>query len=90
MARVLSWAALTHFSHHCNSMGWAGRPGVEVSDTSLITAAGGGGQGVELEPEGEPFTQYDDFHTIDWQRDLARDRMRHRCGTCRRRSSPPV
>lgn len=22
--------------------------------------------------------QYDDFHTIDWQRDVARDRMRHR------------
>jgi len=22
--------------------------------------------------------QYDDFHTIDWQRDSARDRMRHR------------
>lgn len=22
--------------------------------------------------------QYEDFHTIDWQRDLARDRMRHR------------
>lgn len=24
--------------------------------------------------------QYDDFHTIDWQRDLARDRKRHRYG----------
>lgn len=22
--------------------------------------------------------QYDDFHTIDWQRDIARDRMHHR------------
>ena len=22
--------------------------------------------------------QYDDFHTIDWLRDIARDRMRHR------------
>lgn len=22
--------------------------------------------------------QYDDFHTIDWQRDIQRDRMRHR------------
>lgn len=22
--------------------------------------------------------QYDDFHTIDWQRDIAKDRMRHR------------
>uniref|UniRef100_A0A5S6QRH2 Chloride channel protein n=1 Tax=Trichuris muris TaxID=70415 RepID=A0A5S6QRH2_TRIMR len=30
----------------------------------------------------EPFTagigQYDDFHTIDWQRDLTRDRLRHK------------
>ncbi|VDP01675.1 unnamed protein product [Soboliphyme baturini] len=24
------------------------------------------------------FGQYDDFHTIDWQRDLARDRLRHK------------
>ena len=24
--------------------------------------------------------QYDDFHTIDWQRDIARDRTRHRLG----------
>lgn len=24
------------------------------------------------------FSGYSDFHTIDWQRDLARDRMRHR------------
>jgi len=22
--------------------------------------------------------QYDDFHTIDWLRDIARDRLRHR------------
>lgn len=22
--------------------------------------------------------QYEDFHTIDWQREIARDRMRHR------------
>ena len=29
--------------------------------------------------EGVPnLGQYDDFHTIDWQRDIARDRMRHR------------
>ncbi|XP_037069777.1 H(+)/Cl(-) exchange transporter 5-like isoform X5 [Pollicipes pollicipes] len=44
-----------------------------------VTSGGGGHHGLEqLEPEGEPFGQYDDFHTIDWQRDLARDRMRHR------------
>lgn len=24
------------------------------------------------------FSGYSDFHTIDWQKDLARDRMRHR------------
>lgn len=24
------------------------------------------------------FSKYDDFHTIDWPRDLARDRMRHK------------
>lgn len=27
---------------------------------------------------GVGFSGYSDFHTIDWQRDLARDRMRHR------------
>ena len=31
--------------------------------------------GVETFPS---LGQYDDFHTIDWQRDIARDRMRHR------------
>ncbi|XP_069193313.1 H(+)/Cl(-) exchange transporter 5 isoform X7 [Procambarus clarkii] len=30
------------------------------------------------EPEFPGIGQYDDFHTIDWQRDVARDRMRHR------------
>uniref|UniRef100_A0A8R1IPN5 Uncharacterized protein n=1 Tax=Caenorhabditis japonica TaxID=281687 RepID=A0A8R1IPN5_CAEJA len=24
------------------------------------------------------FSKYGDFHTIDWQRDLARDRLRHK------------
>lgn len=28
--------------------------------------------------QGVGFSGYSDFHTIDWQRDLARDRMRHR------------
>ena len=31
--------------------------------------------------------QYDDFHTIDWQRDIARDRMRHRFIVKKRRDS---
>ncbi|XP_073975098.1 chloride channel protein 3 isoform X4 [Rhodnius prolixus] len=31
--------------------------------------------------------QYDDFHTIDWQRDIARDRMRHRYIVKRKQNS---
>lgn len=31
--------------------------------------------------------QYEDFHTIDWQRDIARDRMRHRYIVKRRQNS---
>lgn len=31
-----------------------------------------------LLPPGSQLGQYEDFHTIDWQRDIARDRMRHR------------
>ncbi|KAL1427145.1 hypothetical protein MTO96_017655 [Rhipicephalus appendiculatus] len=38
-----------------------------------------GQQQQELEEQlGPSAAQYEDFHTIDWQRDLARDRMRHR------------
>lgn len=33
------------------------------------------------------FSGYSDFHTIDWQRDLARDRMRHRHITKKKRKS---
>ncbi|KAF8785365.1 H(+)/Cl(-) exchange transporter 3 like protein [Argiope bruennichi] len=36
----------------------------------------GGSQDMDELPPG--IGQYDDFHTIDWQRDIARDRMRHR------------
>lgn len=36
-----------------------------------------GGISMELNDE-VGFSGYSDFHTIDWQRDLARDRMRHR------------
>ena len=40
------------------------------------------------EPEEIPgIGQYDDFQTIDWQRDLARDRMHHRYITKRREVS---
>lgn len=31
--------------------------------------------------------QYEDFHTIDWQRDIARDRMRHRYIVKRKQNS---
>lgn len=34
------------------------------------------GDGLEDLPPG--IGQYDDFHTIDWLRDISRDRMRHR------------
>ncbi|KAH6936346.1 hypothetical protein HPB50_016208 [Hyalomma asiaticum] len=38
-----------------------------------------GQQQQELEEQlGPSAAHYEDFHTIDWQRDLARDRMRHR------------
>lgn len=33
------------------------------------------------------FSGYSDFHTIDWQKDLARDRMRHRYIIKRRQNS---
>lgn len=36
------------------------------------------GFGVSTEEDSVGFSGYSDFHTIDWQRDLARDRMRHR------------
>jgi hypothetical protein len=39
-------------------------------------AAGNYNSGAE--PDIPGLGQYDDFHTIDWQRDIARDRMRHR------------
>merc|ERR1711971_568576 len=39
----------------------------------------GGGPGDDTQQEDwGGLGQYDDFHTIDWQRDIARDRMRHR------------
>lgn len=31
--------------------------------------------------------QYEDFHTIDWQRDIARDRMHHRYIVKKKRDS---
>lgn len=50
------------------------------SDPPLRCAGSSGQQPQELDEGLGPSTvaQYEDFHTIDWQRDLARDRMRHR------------
>ncbi|XP_037788408.1 H(+)/Cl(-) exchange transporter 5-like isoform X2 [Penaeus monodon] len=50
---------------------------------SYVSFAGGSGSNntFHLDSDEQEFPgigQYDDFHTIDWQRDVARDRMRHR------------
>ena len=48
----------------------------------------GGGNPSSLGADDIPgLGQYDDFHTIDWQRDIARDRMRHRFIVKKRRDS---
>jgi len=61
-----------------------------TSDDDLldITHAGGSTSDGRIEGENGDISglveeipglgQYDDFHTIDWQRDIARDRTRHR------------
>ncbi|XP_025195865.1 H(+)/Cl(-) exchange transporter 4 isoform X1 [Melanaphis sacchari] len=47
-------------------------PGIDVIFAGTINFGSG-------ETEDIPgIGQYEDFHTIDWQRDIARDRMRHR------------
>lgn len=45
------------------------------SDYERLYTGSGVLENDELPPE---IGQYDDFHTIDWQRNIARDRMRHR------------
>ena len=64
---------LTHSGLSGNRGGTAGGD----DDDSITTAAGGIGSSVDDLPE-PGMGQYDDFHTIDWQRDISRDRMRHR------------
>ncbi|KAL3178111.1 hypothetical protein MRX96_038638 [Rhipicephalus microplus] len=50
---------------------------LEAENAQLTGSSGQ--QQQELEEQlGPSAAQYEDFHTIDWQRDLARDRMRHR------------
>ncbi|XP_068913498.1 H(+)/Cl(-) exchange transporter 5 isoform X3 [Tenebrio molitor] len=52
------------------------RLGDDEDGTSHYSVSFGGVQGETGDIPG--IGQYDDFHTIDWQRDIARDRMRHR------------
>jgi chloride channel 3/4/5 len=40
----------------------------------------------DIDPALISSSRYDDFHTIDWQRDLARDRLRHKYLVRRRES----
>ncbi|XP_029170637.1 H(+)/Cl(-) exchange transporter 5 isoform X1 [Nylanderia fulva] len=56
-----------HMSHHSDNM---------LSDCVRIDDAS---SHISVDSDDIPgIGQYDDFHTIDWQRDIARDRMRHR------------
>ncbi|CAH0545831.1 unnamed protein product [Brassicogethes aeneus] len=52
------------------------RLGEDEDGLSHYSVAFGGG--VQESADIPGIGQYDDFHTIDWQRDIARDRMRHR------------
>lgn len=47
----------------------------------------GASQTFDDEPPLQGAGQYEDFHTIDWQRDIARDRTRHRSLTKKRSDS---
>lgn len=61
---------------------------VESDHTALLStsmhfrgfpnSSGNTGVGMDTDELPPGIGQYDDFHTIDWQRDIARDRMRHR------------
>jgi len=48
------------------------RQNKQVEDAAEIRISG------DLEWTPPPDSSYDDFHTIDWQRDIQRDRIRHR------------
>ncbi len=59
-------------------------------NNGLIESGNGNGSGMDstgTEADIPGMGQYDDFHTIDWQRDIARDRMRHRFIVKKRRDS---
>uniref|UniRef100_A0A915J514 Uncharacterized protein n=1 Tax=Romanomermis culicivorax TaxID=13658 RepID=A0A915J514_ROMCU len=57
-----------------------------VASSSSSSNNGNGGSSDDSFPL-MALTQYEDFHTIDWQRDLARDRLRHKHITKSRSSS---
>ncbi|GMT08683.1 hypothetical protein PENTCL1PPCAC_30857, partial [Pristionchus entomophagus] len=61
-----------------------------ASRARLGNQRGGGGEEEELQLDPLPpmFSKYGDFHTIDWQRDLARDRLRHKVIGARSRDFP--
>lgn len=72
-AQLAAAAAETHYGMPSTSSA-ANPPSMAVGVGGADTAFGGGGGGDDIPGLG----QYEDFHTIDWQRDIARDRMRHR------------
>ncbi|XP_071445832.1 H(+)/Cl(-) exchange transporter 5 isoform X3 [Hetaerina americana] len=61
---------------------------VKFSGFSFVGGITSGFGGMVVDPDELPgMGQYEDFHTIDWQRDIARDRMRHRHIIKRKRES---
>ena len=75
-------------SHRPMENGGSGHDGGINSGPDFGGVSGGvfanTGPGDEFIP---PLGQYDDFHTIDWLRDIARDRMRHRYIVKRKKES---
>jgi len=62
--------SLNGLHHGAGKAGPSGDYGASPDDSGNYHAG--------AEPDIPGLGQYDDFHTIDWQRDIARDRMRHR------------
>ncbi|BFZ15227.1 hypothetical protein BsWGS_18266 [Bradybaena similaris] len=51
---------------------------IKSEHAESVAAAGTGSMTDTLDDLPPKFSKYDDFHTIDWLQDIARDRMRHR------------
>ncbi|XP_063236242.1 H(+)/Cl(-) exchange transporter 5 isoform X2 [Bacillus rossius redtenbacheri] len=77
MIDITTTGTVTEHSIHNDEQGSG-----HLSSIKYSSHLGGGGVkfiGSSGETDDIPgIGQYDDFHTIDWQRDIARDRMRHR------------